>query len=122
VSQYQAAVWLILIAGSRVGECGVVTGLEGLCAFGHLEPARTDLRVGATLQVRVNGSTCSSRDCVDCDGVHRRIRWRSTAPDVASVDSTGFVRAQHVGRAAIRLESVAGATETGVSMQVEVIP
>ena|SRR5438876_1104993 len=107
-SEYQIALWLLLIAGSRVSECRVVTGPEGLCAFGHLEPARSDLRVGSTLHVRVNGSTCSSR-------------WRSTAPEVASVDSTGFVRALHAGSAEIQLEPVDGSSPPA-SMQLEVLP
>jgi uncharacterized protein YjdB len=121
MSQYQIAVWLLLIAGSRTGECRVVTGPDGLCAFGHLEPTRGELRVGSTLHVRVNGAMCSSRDCVDCDGTRHRVRWRSTAPDVATVDSMGLVRAEHVGRAEIRLESADG-TMPSATMQVEVHP
>jgi hypothetical protein len=121
VSQYQIAMLLVVLTGVRTGECRVVTGPEGLCAFGHLEPDRSELQVGSTLQVRVNGSTCSGLDCVDC-GSSGRLRWRSTVPDVASVDSTGLVRAQRVGNAQILLEAVGDRTSSPFSMRVEVLP
>lgn len=112
---------LVVLAGARTGECRVVTGPEGLCAFGHLEPARSELPVGSTLQIRVNGSSCSGRDCVDC-GSSGHLRWRSTMPDVASVDSTGLVSARRAGNAQILLEPVGGATGSPLSMRVEVLP
>ena len=93
MSQYQVAMLLVVLAGARTGDCRGRHRPEGLCAFGHLEPARIELHVGSTLQIRVNGSTCSGRDCVDC-GSSVRLRWRSTVPDVASVNSTGLVRAR----------------------------
>jgi uncharacterized protein YjdB len=113
--------YLLLIAGSRADECRVVTGPDGLCAFLRLEPTRSELPIGTTLRVRVNGSTCSDRDCVDC-GTRHRMRWRSTAPDVASVDSTGLVRAERVGNAEIWLESDAGSEGSTAGMQVVVVP
>lgn len=122
MSQYQLAVWLVLLAGSQARECRVVTGPDGLCAFVRLEPARSDLRIGTTLRVRVNGSTCSGRECLDCGNPPHRVSWRSTAPEVADVDSTGLVRAKHVGSAEIRLEPEEGAVGPTASMQVVVIP
>jgi Big-like domain-containing protein len=121
VSQYQIAMLLVVLAGARTGECRVVTGPDGLCAFGHLEPDHSQLHVGSTLQVRVNGSTCSGRDCVDC-GNSGRLRWSSTIPDVASVDSTGLVRARRAGDAQILLGPVGGSTGSPLSMRVEVLP
>jgi uncharacterized protein YjdB len=47
------------------------------------------------------------------------VRWRSSAPDIASVDSTGVVRALHTGRADIRLDADDG---TGAGMLVVVTP
>lgn len=121
-SHSQVSLLLLLVAGSGAQECRVVTGPDGLCAFGHLEPTRGRLRVGTTLQIRINGSTCSSLECIDCDGTRRRVRWKSTAPDIASVDSTGLVRGEKVGHAEIGIESLDGTRNSVLSMQAEVLP
>ncbi len=118
--RFQAVFWLLLAASSRTTECRLATSPEGLCAFVRLEPSSTDLPVGGTLQVRVNGLTCErGTSCLDCADRSHRVRWRSTAPDIASVDSTGVVRALRAGRADIRLDSDDG---TGAGMQVVVTP
>jgi uncharacterized protein YjdB len=118
--RFQAAVWLLLAASSRTSECRLATGPDGLCAFFRLEPSSTDLRLGGTLRVRVNGLTCErGSSCLDCADRSHRVRWTSSAPDIASVDSTGVVRALRAGRADIRLDSDDG---TGAGMQVVVTP
>jgi hypothetical protein len=120
VFRFQAVFWLLLAASSRTTECRLATGPDGLCAFLRLEPSSTDLRVGGSLRVRVNGLTCErGTDCLDCADRSHRIRWRSTAPDVASVDSTGLVQALRPGRADIHLDSDDG---IGAGMQVVVSP
>lgn len=118
--RFQTALWLLLAASSRTTECRLATSPDGLCAFVRLEPSSTDLRVGGTLQVRVNGLTCErGSSCLDCSDRSHRVRWTSSAPDVASVDSTGAVRALRAGRANIRLDSDDG---TGAAMLVVVTP
>jgi uncharacterized protein YjdB len=111
VFRHPAVLLLLVVAVSRTGECRFASGPDGLCAFLRLEPATSDLRVGGTLRVRVNGLTCNqAADCVDCADRRQRVRWRSTAPDIASVDSTGLVRAVRAGRADIRVDSDDGAS------------
>jgi uncharacterized protein YjdB len=118
--RFRAAVWLLLVASPRTTECRLATSPDGLCAFVRLEPSSTDLRVGGTLQVHVNGLDCAGRSgCLDCSDRSHRVRWTSSAPDVASVDSTGLVRALRAGRADIRLDADDGAT---AGMQVVVTP
>jgi hypothetical protein len=119
VFRFQAVFWLLLAASSRTTECRLATSPDGLCAFLRLEPSTSDLPVGGTLQAQVNGLTCERGSCLDCSDRSHRVRWRSTAPDIASVDSTGLVRALRAGRADIRLDSDDGA---GAGMQVVVTP
>lgn len=115
-----AILWLLVVAASRTGECRFASGPDGFCAFLRVEPSSSGLRVGNTLRLRVNGLTCEQGgDCVDCADRRHRVRWRSMAPDVASVDSTGLVRGLRAGRADIRLESDDGAD---AGMQVVVTP
>jgi uncharacterized protein YjdB len=120
--RHQIGIWLLLASASRTGECRVMTGPDGLCAFVRLEPARGDLRVGSTLRVRVNGLDCERGFACDCGAGRHRVRWWSTAPDVASVDSTGLVWAEHAGRADIHLESADGAEQPTAGMHVVVTP
>jgi Bacterial Ig-like domain (group 2) len=123
VFRHQFTIWLLLAGASQTGECRVVTGPDGLCAFARLDPARSDLRIGTTLQVRVNGLNCGpGLACVDCANRRHRGRWRSTAPDVASVDSTGLVDAERPGKADIRLEFDNWVDAPTASMQVVVTP
>jgi uncharacterized protein YjdB len=120
VLRFQAVLWMLLAASSQTTECRLSTSPDGLCAFLRLEPSSTDLRVGGTLQIRVNGLNCErGSSCLDCSDRSLRVRWTSSAPDVASVDSTGMVRALRAGRADIRLDSDDGA---GAGMQVTVTP
>ena len=121
--RHEFAVWLLLAGASRTGDCRIVTGPDGLCASFRLDPARSDLRVGTTLQVRVDGLNCGrGLACVDCADPGHRARWWSTDPGVASVDSTGIVRAEHPGRADILLEVDDGTDDPTASMQVVVGP
>lgn len=121
VSRHQIAACLLLIAGSGPDECRLVTGPDGLCAFLRLEPARSELHIGDTLRVRVNGATCSGGDCIDC-GTRQRMRWRSAAPEVASVNSSGVIRAERPGSARILAESEAGSRASTADMQLVVVP
>lgn len=112
--------WLLLAGGTSGSECRLATGPDGLCAAFRLDPSRVDLHVGSTLLIRVNGTDCTSgQDCVDC---LRRFQWRSTAPDVVTVDSTGLVRAEHPGSAEIRLESDGSPSAVLAGSQVSVTP
>ncbi len=97
----------LLLGGVAPGsECRVSTGPNGVCAALRLEPRRVDMTVGSTFQLRVTGLDCvSGRDCVDCANRRVRVRWRSSAPGIATVDSTGVVRAEGSGLVEIRLES-----------------
>jgi hypothetical protein len=112
--------WLLLAGGASGSECRLTTGPDGLCAALRLDPSRVDLRVGSTLLIRVNGVQCTGTlDCVDCQ---RRFRWRTTSPDVVTVDSTGLVRAEHPGSAEIRLESDGDPSEVLADSRVFVTP
>jgi hypothetical protein len=112
--------WLLLAGGAPGSECRLTTGPDGLCAALRLDPSRVDLRIGSTLLIRVNGSQCTGTlDCVDC---RRRFHWRTTAPDVVTVDSTGLIRAEHPGSAEIRLESDGSPSAILASSQVSVAP
>jgi hypothetical protein len=99
----QMMAWLLLAGIAPGSECRFSTGPDGFCGALRLDPSQVDLQAGSTLLIRVNGTNCAAgADCVDC---RRRFRWQSTAPEVATVDSTGLVRAQRAGSAEIRLES-----------------
>ena len=112
--------WVLLASGAPGSECRFTSGPDGFCAALRLDPSRVDLHVGSTLLIRVNGTDCASgQDCVDCQ---RRFQWRSTAPDVVTVDSTGLVRAEHPGSAEIRLESDGSPSAVLAGSQVSVTP
>jgi hypothetical protein len=95
---------LLLLAAAPASDCRFSSGPDGLCAAFRLDPASADLPVGSTLQIRVNDFDCDgSLPCVSCSDQRRRVRWESSAPDIARVDSTGVVRAERTGTAEIRL-------------------
>ncbi len=117
----QLVAWLLLAGAAPGTDCRLSTGPDGLCAAVRLEPSRVDLPAGSTIRIQVNGLDCTrGLDCVDCTRRHRRFRFRSTVPDVATVDSTGLIRAEGPGGAEIRLESDAVASEVVASMRVVV--
>ena len=107
----QPMVWLLLVGAAPGSDCRVVSGPDGVCAAVRLDPGQADLHVGTTMRVRVNGLDCAGGlTCVDCADRRHRVRWRSSAPGVAIVDSTGLSRAGDTGAADIRLESADGLT------------
>jgi Big-like domain-containing protein len=109
-----------LLAATPASDCRFSTGPNGLCATFRLDPASADLPVGSTLQIRINDFDCDgSQPCVSCSEPRRRVRWESSAPDVARVDSTGMVRAERAGTAEIRLV-VEGATAEPPSARITV--
>ena len=102
----------LLLAGAAPGsDCSFSTGPNGVCAAVRLEPDRTELRSGTTVQIAVNGLECSgTMECVDCNGRRRRFRWRSSAPEVAAVNAAGLLEARGAGTAEITLEPESGAS------------
>jgi hypothetical protein len=119
----QVVAWLLLAGAAPGSDCHLSTGPEGVCAAVRLDPGRVDLRTGSTFRIQVSGLDCTGGpDCVDCAQRRRHFRWRSSAPDVATVDSTGVIRAGHSGSAEIRLESDDVASELVASMRVVVGP
>ena len=117
----QQVTWLLLVGAAPGSDCRFVSGPDGFCAALRLHPTRADLRVGSTLQVRVNGLDCADGvTCVDCTNRRRRVHWQSSAPAVVVVDSTGLIRARQVGTADIRLEVDDSLSELGAHMQVVV--
>jgi hypothetical protein len=95
---------LLLLAAAPASDCRFSSGPDGLCAAFRLDPASAELPVGSTLQIRVNDFDCDGiQSCVSCSDGRRRMRWESSAPEVARVDSTGVVRAERTGTAEIRL-------------------
>jgi hypothetical protein len=102
---------LLLLAAAPASDCRFSSGPDGLCADFRLDPASADLPVGSSLQIRVNDFDCDGiESCVNCSDGRRRMRWESSAPEVAHVDSAGMVRAERTGTAEIRLvvEGAAG--------------
>ncbi|HXE57385.1 MAG TPA: Ig-like domain-containing protein [Gemmatimonadales bacterium] len=100
---------LALVTGAH-GDCRVIAGAEGFCGAVRLEPRRARLAVGETLRLRVNAVRCEAGFDCGCDGIGRhRFHWRSSAPAVAAVDSTGSVRALAPGRALVAAADQAGA-------------
>lgn len=114
----------LLFAGmAQSTDCRVSTGPTGFCAAIRLEPDRAELHTGATLRIRINGLQCSGGlECTDCENRHRRFHWRSSAPDVVTVDSTGAIHARRPGRAEIRFEPDDGTAELAAGMQAVVVP
>ena len=106
----------LLLAGAAQGsQCVFVSGPNGFCLAVRLVPDHADLRVGSTLQVRANGGggACT---------VGHGSRWHSTRPDVATVDSTGLVRALGPGSAEIRMIADGESTAGSAAMAVNVAP
>jgi uncharacterized protein YjdB len=92
-----AAASLLLLATAPASDCRLTTGPNGLCAGLQLDPSSAEMRSGTTLTIRINDFEAS---CFDSGG---RRRWESSAPEVATVDSNGLVRAGSAGAAVIRL-------------------
>jgi len=112
-------VWLLLAGAAPGSDCAVATGPDGFCAVVRLEPSRAELATGGTLRIRITGLDCTrGTDCVNCG--HRRLRWLSSAPNVAAVDSTGLVRGKLPGVADIRMMAEEPAPEILASMRVVV--
>jgi hypothetical protein len=104
IMRLRAMAWLVLSSGTGGSECRLVSGPNGVCAAVRLEFVDRPLRVGTTVRIRVHGLECSGTGCLDCAGHQRRLQWRSGSPEVATVDSTGLIRAVHPGVVEIRLE------------------
>lgn len=108
---------LLLLAATQGQNCQATLGPEGLCANLQLSPSQGQLRVGETLLVRVNGDlTCGN------NRQPAALRWRSTSPKIASVDSAGLVRALVPGQVKIEVLVTATQTTPSTGMQVVVIP
>jgi Bacterial Ig-like domain (group 2) len=112
--------WLLLVGAGHERDCRVATGPDGFCAAIRLEPRRTELPIGGTLQIKAPGLDCARRqNCPDCPG-RGRVHWSSTAPDVATVDSNGLVRAERMGAADIHLTTDEAVPQRLASMHVVV--
>jgi len=104
----------LLLTGAASGtQCVFVSGPNGTCLAVRVLPDHANLRVGSTLQLRVDGGAAA------CSVGHGS-RWQSTRPDIAAVDSTGLVRALGPGSAEIRMTGDGDATEGSAAMRVEV--
>lgn len=119
----QTVAWLLLAGAAPGSDCQLSTGPDGVCAAVRLDPGRVHLRAGSTFRIQVSGLDCvGGVDCVDCTQRRRHFRWQSSAPDVATIDSTGVIRAVRSGAAEIRLESDDVASGLVASMRVVVGP
>lgn len=104
----------LFLTGAASGtQCVFVSGPNGTCLAVRVLPDYANLRVGSTLQLRVVGGAGA------CAVGHGN-RWRSTRADVATVDSTGLVRALGPGSAEIGMTGDGDATEGSAAMRVEV--
>jgi hypothetical protein len=115
---------LLLAGAARTSDCSFTSGPNGLCATFRLEPSRATLQSGDSLRIRVNGGIdCTTNlDCVDCTNRPRHFRWRSSAPEIVSVDSAGLIRGVHAGAAEIRFESDEPTPEAVATTRVLVSP
>lgn len=115
----QVAATLLLASAAPGSDCQLSTGPEGVCAVVRLDPNRVNLQPGSTIRIQVNGLSCAGGlNCVDCNQRQLLLRWRSSAPQVAAVDSTGAVRAGRPGTAVIRLETDEATPQLVASAQV----
>jgi hypothetical protein len=113
------AAWLLLASAAPGSDCQLSTGPNGICAAVRLDPNLVQLQPGSSIRIQVNGLNCvGALDCVDCNQRRLLLRWRSSAPDVAVIDSTGAVRAGRPGRAVVRLETDAVTPQLVASAQV----
>ena len=104
----------LFLTGAASGtQCVFVSGPNGTCLAVRVLPDHANLRVGSTLQLRVDGGGGA------CAVGHGN-RWSSSRPDVAAVDSTGLVRALGSGSAQIRMAGDGGAAEESAAMRVDV--
>jgi len=103
----------LFLTGAASGtQCVFVSGPNGACLAVRVQPDYASLRVGSTLQLRVDGGGACA--------VGHGNRWQSTRPDVAAVDSTGLVRALGPGSAEIRMTGDGDTAEGSAAMRVEV--
>lgn len=110
---------LILLIATQGQNCTATLGPEGLCATLTLQPSLQQLAVGQNLVVRINGDL----SCGQPVGQVAAVRWRSTSPKIATVDSTGLVHAVNPGQATIEASAVPPSNSISVKgMQVIVVP
>jgi uncharacterized protein YjdB len=114
-------IFLCLLLAARAQSCQLTTGANGLCASFRLEPEKASLHVGETLIVRVNPGACAGGPCT-CDPPASGLRWQSSAPGIATVDSTGTVRAIKEGSADIDVIASSPSAGPGAVLHLAVVP
>jgi hypothetical protein len=117
------ALLLLTIATAKGESCAFSIGPNGLCATLRLDPEAKVLRVGEAFWVRINVDGCStSVGCPCADSALRTAQWRSEAPEIAVVDSTGRVVGRRPGSAAIVITPAAESSWRRTRVHVTVVP
>ena len=112
---------LLLLVVPREG-CSFTAGPNGLCAVLRVGPQDTVLSVGETFHVRINAGCPAGAACPCADSALVDARWRSDAPETATVDSTGLVTARRPGSADIVILPGAPASWRATRVHVTVAP
>lgn len=117
--------WGMLICSLGAGpdsSCNLTAGPNGFCANIHLEPDNAVLNVGQSLLIRINAGGCTSAtDCPCAQSALVNARWKSDAPAVAQVDSSGVVAGVKPGTAVIVFTPAAGSGMDPQTIQVTVV-
>jgi hypothetical protein len=89
----------------------------------RLDPKDMVLRVGETFRVQVNADGCTAgAGCPCADSALAGVRWRSEAPETASVDSAGVVRGRRPGTVDIVIVPTPAAVWQRARVHVTVVP